>query len=138
MSDKKIVVNMIRTPDGTILQSKHRHDYVEYVDDNGYRYMVDGGLEYLRRNVHKEAPYEELSLYEDDNFEEIRKYHCRGGRGKDGTEQLKWVPLCEMSDAWLRACIEFNGSHHLSGAVTNKMYEKELEYRKEHGIIIED
>lgn len=127
---EQIVVNRIRTPDGTILVSRHVHDYVTYTDANGLQYMVDGGNDYLRRNVHKEAPYEELSLYEDDDFQEIRKYHCRGGRGINGDEPLKWVPLCEMSREWLEACIVYNEKKGIGKGVANRLYKKELEYRE--------
>ena len=64
----KIICNQIRTPDGTILISHTVHDYKEYKDKNGLVYMVDGGNDYLRRTVHKEAPYEELTIYEDAPF----------------------------------------------------------------------
>lgn len=30
--EKILLVNRIKTPDGTIIQSKHRHDYVTYID----------------------------------------------------------------------------------------------------------
>ena len=63
MSKERIVSNRIRTPDGTILESMHRHDYVTYTDANGKEYMVDGGLDYLRRNVHDDAPYQEPVSY---------------------------------------------------------------------------
>ena len=51
MMNEKYLANRIRTPDGTILESMHRHDYVTYIDANGKEYMVDGGLDYLRRNI---------------------------------------------------------------------------------------
>jgi hypothetical protein len=140
-SSPKIILNQIRTPDGTIIRSMHRHDYVTHKDKNGLEYMVDGGCDYLRRNFHAEAPYEELSVYDNDTFEVIRQSFHRGGRGKDGTQPLTWVPISEMSDAWLQACIDYNidrGYDKHDGGYSNSLYEKELEYRKEQGIFIED
>tara|TARA_R110000868_G_scaffold307038_3_gene568517 strand:+ start:86 stop:493 length:408 start_codon:yes stop_codon:yes gene_type:complete len=133
---REIILNRIKTPDGTILISRHVHDYVEYVDKNGFTYMVDGGNDYLRRNVNEEAPYEELSLYTDTPFEEIRKHYCRGGRGINGDEPLKWVPLNEMNDGWLQACIDYNEKRGMGKEVSNKIYKKEQEYRKENEIQI--
>lgn len=136
--EKRIILNQIKTPDGTILRSMHRHDYVTYADKNGLQYMVDGGNEYLRRNRHDDAPYEELTVYEDAPFEVIRENFHRGGRGKDGRQPLTWVPMSEMSDAWLKACIIYNEERGLGESFANKMYEKELAYRKEVGISIEE
>ena len=62
MNRSQIVCNRIITPDGTVLQSHHRHDYVSYIDKNGLEYMVDGGHDYLRRIVQDEAPATEFSL----------------------------------------------------------------------------
>jgi hypothetical protein len=50
--ETRIVANRIRTPDGTILESKHRHDYVTYTDANGKQYMVDGGLVKCSNGAH--------------------------------------------------------------------------------------
>ena len=135
---KRIVLNQIKTPDGTIIRSMHRHDYVTHKDKNGLEYMVDGGTAYLRRTVHESAPFEELTIYEDDPFEIIRENFHRGGRGKDGTEPLTWVPMSEMSDAWLHACILYNNERGLSDSLANDLYKKELRYRQEKGIFIED
>jgi hypothetical protein len=129
MEDKRIILNQIKTPDGTILKSMHRHDYVTHTDANGLEYMVDGGSEYLRRTVHEEAPYEELTVYEDAPFEEIRESFHRGGRGKDGTEPLTWVPMSKMSDEWLLACITYNEDHGMGECFANEMYKKELIHR---------
>lgn len=133
---KIILVNQIKTPDGTLLVSRHRHDYVTHLDKNGKTYMVDGGNSYLRRTQYDDAPYQELSIYEDSPFELIRQYYCRGGRGKDGTGPLTWVPLNAMNDEWLAACITYNEGLGLGESVSNEMYKKEIEYRKENGISI--
>ena len=134
--NKRIIVNQIRTPDGTVLKSMHRHDYVTYTDKNGLEYMVDGGTDYLRRNVHESAPHEEITIYSDAPFEVIRENVCRGGRGKDGTQPLTWVPISEMNDNWLAACIVYNEDRGMGDSFSNDMYKKEQKYRKEHGITI--
>lgn len=157
MKDPHIVLNQIATPDGTILKSMHRHDYVTYVDKNGLEYMVDGGNEYLRRNIHVSKPklfdkiksffgikwidpvaYTELSVYSNAPFEVIRTVLHRGGRGKDGTEPLTWVPLDKMSDMWIVACIKYNEERGFSRSYVTSMYRKELKYRKKNKISIAD
>lgn len=135
--DRQIVLNQIQTPDGTILRSMHRHDYVTYTDKNGLEYMVDGGQDYLRRNAqHPDAPYKELTVYSNEPFEVIRENLHRGGRGKNGDEPLKYVPLNEMSDSWVKAAITYNEELGMDKHYSTEMYRKELEYRKENNISI--
>ena len=134
---KHIVHNAIQTPDGTIIESRHRHDYVEYTDKNGYVYMVDGGTDYLRRGYER-MDYTEMSLYEDDDFELIRKVVSRGGRGKDGRQPLTFTPICEMNDEWLEAAIQYNIDYGMGDMVMNRLYKREQEYRKQNNIIIDD
>ena len=126
MSDEKIVANRIRTPDGTILESMHRHDYVTYTDANGKEYMVDGGLDYLRRNVHDDAPYQELSVYADDPHELIREVFKWGTRGKDGNQPLKYVPLKDLTSDHIEAILETQA--HISGHIQN-IFLDELSFR---------
>lgn len=102
----KILVNMIRTPDGTIIQSRHRHDYVTYTDKNGMEYMVDGGLDYLRRTIYDEHPYVELSLTEEDPIEVIREYFDWGTYGKDGKQPLRRILLKDMEDEHIQAILD--------------------------------
>lgn len=127
MKNKQIVCNRIITPDGTVLQSHHRHDYVTYRDKNGLVYMVDGGHDYLRRIVQDEAPATEFSLTMEDPYEDVREGFTWGTRGKDGKQPLTWVPLCDLTTDHIIAILE---TQELADYVIELM-EKELEYRIE-------
>lgn len=134
--EQKIILNSIQTPDGTILISRHRHDFVSHTDANGLFYYIDGGNEYRRICDHPSAPCTDLAIYGDAPFEIIREHYCRGGRGKDGLQPLTWVPLKEMNDEWLEACIQYNLERNLGMSFANMMYVKEQDYRKENNITI--
>jgi len=127
MTKSQIVCNRIMTPDGTIIQSHHRHDYVTHLDKNGKEYMVDGGHDYLRRNVYDDAPYIEMSRYTSDPYEDLRQSFTWGTRGKDGKQPLTWVPLCQLATDHIIAILE---TQTLADYVT-ELFEKELEYRIE-------
>lgn len=147
MKERKIIANLVMCPDGTIIQSFNRHDYKthtsidtwkhrskkmddrELVPDKTRETMVDGGTDYLRRG----GTYTEMSIYEDDHFEVIRRFLCRGGRGLDGKSPLTWVPIFRMSDSWLKATIEYTPDNYF-----NKFYQMELDYRAENGIKIDE
>lgn len=103
---EKYLANRIRTPDGTILESMHRHDYVTYIDANGKEYMVDGGLDYLRRNIHDDAPYTELSVLSTDEHSVIREVFKWGTYGIDGKQPLKYLILKDMSWDHIEAILE--------------------------------
>jgi len=107
-----LVYNAIRTPDGTVLESKHRHDYVTYQDKNGKEYMVDGGLEYTRRNVHADAPYEELSVYTTDGHDRVREAVKWGTYGINGDQPLTHILLKDMKTEHIEACLENVPSMH--------------------------
>ena len=68
---RKLIQNKWQTPDGTILISKHRHDYVEYTDKNGDYYMIDGGNDYVRKIVNKKE-ITDLCIYSNGSFETDR------------------------------------------------------------------
>lgn len=155
---KSILINRIQTPDGTILTSRHRHDYVTYVDKNGLEYMVDGGTAYLRRIVHTptyniiqrilmffgvrfkdNVTYKELSIYYNENtpIETIREHFKRGGRGKSGKETVTYVKLKDMSDNWIKAVIEYEERLRPENP-TIPWFKQELEYRKLNNIKIDE
>jgi hypothetical protein len=123
----QIVANRIRTPDGTILQSFHRHDYKTYVDKNGQEYMVDGGNDYIRRIV-AEEPYEELSVTLRHPYEEIREAFHWGTRGRDGKEPLSWKALRDLSTEHIEAILDTQT--HLEAWVMN-LFNSELKYRNQ-------
>lgn len=100
-----IIYNAIRTPDGKILESTHRHDYRTYLDKNGYTYMVDGGIDYLRRNIVKEAPATDLPVYLEDGHEKVREFAKWGTYGKTGNEPFRYVTLKDMEVEHIKACL---------------------------------
>ena len=127
--EKRLVYNAIRTPDGTVLVSYHRHDYKEYVDANGETYVIDGGTDYIRTSVNKE-PAESLAIHSDEPYEKIRQFLCRGGRGKNGDEPLKYVPLKDIDDEWLQAIIDYEEKHRPENKYL-PYYHKEQKWRQQ-------
>jgi len=121
---ERLLRNAIRTPDGTILESTHVHDYRTYTDANGQTYMVDGGLEYLRRNICEE-PYEELSVYIDEDHEINREYFQWTSYGKGGDEPAKTQFLKDMDTDHIQAILD-NG---FGGSYSRELFEEELKYR---------
>lgn len=90
-----IVYNAIQTPDGTVISSRYRHQYVTHIDKNGKEYMVDGGLDYLKRSSHSDQI--ELSLNDKDDFMKVRERFTWGTYGVNGDQPLKYVLLCDLS-----------------------------------------
>lgn len=130
MKEKQLIYNAIRTPDGTILVSYHRHDYKTHLDANGETYIIDGGLDYIRTSVNK-IPAEDLSLYDDEPFEVIREHVFRGGRGIDGKQPLKYVKLSEVNDEWLGAIIDYEEERRPNNPQL-KWYYLENDYRNKN------
>lgn len=124
---KQLIRNAIQTPDGTILESLHRHDYVEYTDKNGQYYAVDGGLDY-QRTLFDKPDYKSLSVYIDASFEVIRENLKRGTHGKSGKEPFHYVLLKDMTEAHIKNCIEYEKQR--SNTRFLRFYEQELEFRK--------
>ena len=125
--EKRLIHNAIRTPDGTILVSYHRHDYKSYVDANNEIYVIDGGLEYVRTSVNS-VPAESLAVYDDAPFEVIREYLHRGGRGEDGKQELKYVALKDINNEWLENLIKYEEELRPNNPYL-KFYKQEKEWR---------
>jgi hypothetical protein len=122
--EDNIVYNAIQTPDGTILQSKHRHDYVSYTDKNGQYYAVDGGLEYVKRSWDK-PDYTELNkTFKECTLDECTKYLNWGQNYDADMNKLPetiFKPICELNTGHIEAILE-------GGYCKNEMYLKVFEY----------
>lgn len=126
MNERKLLANVMRTPDGTILQSCHIHDYVEHTDANGKTYMVDGGVQYIRRSWYEEGNGEDLSVYTDDPQSKIREWFRWGTYGKEGKGPLRWAKLKHMETGHIKKILEEGYARdHL-----NKVFQDELVFRK--------
>jgi hypothetical protein len=127
---KNLIYNAIRTPDGTILESRHRHDYRTYTDANGETYMVDGGLSYLRRGI-TVPPYEELSRYDTEPHDVQREVMAWGTYGINGDQPISYVKIKDMSTAHLEAVLK--NCDHIS-PVFLTAFNNELELRKQNDL----
>lgn len=130
----EILRNAIMTPDGTMLESRFRHDYVSYKDKvSKETYFTDGGFSYIKRSINK-IPYKDFTVYSSDPIERIRLHFKWGTRGKDGTQKLTWVHLYKMSDAHIVAAMQ----SLVDDSVVRELFEREKVYRKLHNIKIEE
>lgn len=138
-----LIANRWRTPDGTLLESKHVHDYVDHQDANGEYYFIDGGHDYIRmsKNV---IPMKNECVYADDDWETVRRAELRGAVTKKFDVYM--VPLYKMSDRHVLNCITYNLRHvyeiehyevhthlHIKEMlyrITKDLYLEEIEYNK--------
>jgi hypothetical protein len=132
----ELLVNSIKTPDGTILVSRHVHDFVCHEDSiTNTRYCLDGGTEY--RRLITSGEYVDLSVYSDDTFEKIRESLERGSSGKNYDLDFAWIKLKDMSDEWLGELIPWLEANQPNNKY-KKYYLQEIEYRKENGINVKE
>ena len=120
-----LLVSAIITPDGTRLESRHRHDYQTHIDANGEEYMIDGGLDYVRRSVNKERAVDAF-VHDDDTHEVIRESFKWGTYGKKGDQPLERKPLSLLHTEHIESILETQT--HLKSHIV-KVFEDELEYR---------
>jgi len=123
----EILSNKMRTPDGTILESKHRHDYVTHTDANGKEYMLDGGFDYVRCSANGDE--EMLTVTSDDSHEVIREAVKWGTYGKDGDEPLSYVTIAGLNPYHLRAILDTQRWN--MRLALYKVMQDEVKYREE-------
>ena len=128
---KRILYNAIRTPDGTVISSKHRHDFVCHIDANGKKYCVDGGLVYLRR-IADTFDYEDLTVIDDGNHETRRQYLFWGiNYDKDGKwleSGTIWTHIKDLETNHIKNII--NGAFLVGNVFLQEVFNNELKYRE--------
>ncbi len=128
-----LALNSIRTPDGTVLTSKYADHHVCYKDKNGDDYAVGGGSEYLRRSIN-DIPFEELSIYADDEHEKVRTGFFWGTRGIDGKQTMEYKSIMELSCDHIDNILML----HVSPIYEEALWE-EISYRIDKGFeVLED
>lgn len=126
---RQIIYNAIQTPDGTVLESNHIHDYKEYTDKNGKCYIVDGGQEYLRRTCHEDQV--DLTIYEDDKHDKIREVFTWGRNFDENMNrlpQVEYVKLKDITDDHLEALIPWTDDDSYPKYI-NKVFINEKDWR---------
>jgi hypothetical protein len=123
-TESRILLNRIKTPDGTILTSYNRHNYVEYKDTLTKEVlMVDWGTEYLRRKI---GTYEELIVYDDGSHITRRSAVHWGTRGKDGKQPLVYKLLKDLDSDHIEAILK---TQHQISDFYREIFKEELKYR---------
>jgi hypothetical protein len=117
-----LVCNKWKCKDGTILNSRSRHDYVDHYDVNGEYYMLDGGLSYIRHSGNMEC----MCVYSTDSHEKIRDNFEWTSYGKTGRDLAKTNLLKNLDTDHIEAIIETQV--HLSDHILD-VFKNELIYR---------
>ena len=119
----ELLVNAIKTPDGTYLESRHRHDCLIHVDKvTGETYMVDGGI----LNIVQAT---DMCVYTNDPHELIRDRFSWGNYGVDGGQPIKYVHLKDLTNRHIENILDMN----LVDKV-RKVMQDELQYREDNNI----
>jgi hypothetical protein len=106
----KLIQNAYRIPlndDYYYLNSRYTWDY-QSIELNGETYMIDGGLDYIRKTVNPEQ--EDWCLYSDSSSEEINNKLLWGNSiNADGSPRKStlWYPIAQLELDHLRAIIRF-------------------------------
>ena len=99
-----MIRNAMRTPDGTLLQSRSRHDYVTHTDANGNEYMLDGGLDYVRCSANGDEEMMVVTLA--DPQKQVREALEWGTYGINGDQPLSYITLCDMTVDHIEAVLK--------------------------------
>ncbi len=106
----QLVQNAVYLPEKDLyLKSTHVHDYITHTLAGNVEVMLDGGLDYVRRNVHRgtdAARIVDWCLYDNTPFSEITQKFLWGTRGVKGDQPLRWRPIASLDLDHLQAILK--------------------------------
>lgn len=123
----KLLLNRWMTKDGTVLFSRHRHDFVQHFDivDQAIVY-VDGGLDYARTG----GDLLNMCCYDNEqDHEEVRNNYMWTSFGANGDEPAKRQAIMHLTSQHIEAILATQV--HLPEQVKN-MFKRELNFRSKH------
>ena len=126
MTEARLIANRWQCPDGTVLQSMHRYDYVTHTDTlTGEVCMVDGGIHGCCRIS---GNLKNLCVYSNDPHELQREFFHWGTFGKDGKQPRTFITAKDMTTEHIEAVIE---TQDRIAPEIKELFLHELAYRKE-------
>lgn len=127
----EILYNSIITPDGTVLVSRHRHDFVSHTDSkNGQLYAVDGGNAYLRRLGPMRGPdaWIENSVSTQDEHSVIRE-KFEWGKLDHKTGEYNYIKLKDLDTSHIEAILM---TQFALRECIRQVFHNELQWRKDN------
>lgn len=128
---KQLLVNKIICPDGTELESRHKHDFVLHVQEDGREYFIDGGLEYQRIGC-ADREYIDCTCYVGDDHGKIREHFTwESFLDADGNNLDRSIfrKLKDITDDHLEALIRFTEEDYPD--YIHNLFIEERKYRDE-------
>ena len=125
MTKYKILISRWKSKDGTILISRHRHDWVCHFDTvDQTTVFIDGGIDgYVRTS----GDLENMCLYDtDEDHHEVRELYLWTSYGVDGKQPPKTQPIKDLTTDHIAAILKTQT--HLPEYVLN-MFQREIVYR---------
>ncbi|WGH49606.1 hypothetical protein [Alishewanella phage vB_AspM_Slicko01] len=123
-----IICNGIRCPDGTLLVSKHRHDFQSHTQEDGRRYAVDGG-DYYRRICASDSDYDPVVITIEDPHYMIRDlFFWTSTLDADGNTIAPITkPISALTDSHIKALVDYTASDYPDWV--NTIFRNELNFR---------
>ena len=125
-----LIANRWQCPDGTVLQSMHRYDYVTHTDTlTGEVCMVDGGIHGCCRIS---GNLKNLCVYSNDPHELQREFFHWGTFGVDGKQPRTFIAVKDMTTEHIEAVLE---TQDRIAPEIKELFLNELVYRKDLNVL---